>query len=383
MPYPSPDALIVRHGHVRAALTREGVDALVLTHLPNVRYLTGFDGSAAFAVVCRDEVVFATDARYADEVTRTVLPGCPGLRFVAVDPSYDETLAEVLGGLPGARVGVESGHLSVGRFRWLEARLNRASGACTLVPVDRVVESVRIVKDAGEIEVFRTAATRLDEVVHDVLASVRSGETEADLAAEVDCLLRRRGFERPAFDTIVASGPQAALPHARPGSRRLTSGDLVILDFGGVLDGYCVDVSRTMVIGDAGDEARDWHAAVADAQEAALAVVAPGVLASDVDAAARAVLEARGLGAQFVHATGHGLGLEIHEEPRVGPIRSGTGTPAMTRDERLVSGMVITIEPGVYVPGRGGVRLEDDVLVTDSGCVVLTQAPRELYRVKR
>lgn len=383
MPYPSPDALIARHGHVRAALGREGLDALVLTHLPNVRYLTGFGGSAAFAVVGRDEVVFATDARYADEVARTVLPRCPGLRFVAVDPSYDEALAGVLGGLPGARVGVEAGHLAVGRFRWLETRLNQLPNACTLVPVDRLVESVRIVKDAGEIGVFRAAAARLDEVVHDVLASARAGETEADLAADIDCLLRRRGFERPAFDTIVASGPQAALPHARPGSRRLTPGDLVILDFGGVLDGYCVDISRTIVIGDAGEEASAWYAAVADAQDAALAAVGPGVLASDVDAAARAVLEARGLGAQFLHATGHGLGLEVHEEPRLGPIRPGTGTPAMTRDERLAPGMVITIEPGVYVPARGGVRLEDDVLVTDSGCVVLTQAPRELYRVKR
>lgn len=383
MRHPSPDALTARHGQVRAALTREGLDALVLTHLPNVRYLTGFGGSAGVAVVRPDELVFVTDGRYAAEVERAVVPRCPGLRFVPVETTYEETLAQVLGGSPAGRVGVEAGHMTVGRYRWLQERLGRESAACTLIPVDRMVEAVRVVKDADEAGVFRAAAALLDDVVHDVLAGVRAGQSELELAAEIDYLLKRRGFERTSFDTIVASGPNAALPHARPGDRLLAPGDLVILDFGGVLGGYCVDLSRTIGVGEVSDEARAWHAAVLDAQSAALAVVAPGVLASEVDAAARQVLEARGLGAQFLHSTGHGLGLEIHEDPRIGPVRPGTGAQTTAADERLQPGMVVTIEPGVYVAGRGGVRIEDDVLVTDSGCVVLTQAPRELYLVKR
>jgi Xaa-Pro aminopeptidase len=216
-----------------------------------------------------------------------------------------------------------------------------------------------------------------------VFAVVREGQRELELAAEIDYRLKRRGFARPSFDTIVASGPNAALPHARPGERALQAGDLVVLDFGGVLDGYCVDLTRTVCIDPPSDESRRIYAAVTEAQWASIGRVRPGVLASDVDDAARRVLEARGFGTMFPHSTGHGLGLEIHEEPRVGPIRAGTGAQQMTRDERLAAGMVMTIEPGAYVPGVGGVRIEDDVLVTGEGCVVLTQAPRELFVVRR
>ncbi len=381
MKHPSAAALTARFGHVRAALARERLDALVLVHLPNVQYLTGFGGSAAILVVGEQGARFITDGRYTTEARETLIPGCPGLELVAVDPSYDETLARVLESHHrGARVGIEASHMTVGRHGWLTARL---AGACELVPVDRVVEAVRLVKDAFELEVFREAAAMLDDVVHDVFAVARAGQREIELAAEIDYRIKRRGFSKTSFDTIVASGPNAALPHARPGERALEPGDLVVLDFGGVHRGYCVDLTRTVSVGDAGDAARQMFAAVEAAHAAAIARVRAGVLASEVDDAARRALEAQGLGPAFSHSTGHGLGLEIHEEPRVGPVRPGTGAQQMSRDERLAAGMVITIEPGVYVPGRGGVRIEDDVLVTDEGCVVLTQAPRGLYVVRR
>lgn len=380
---PPPDALQARLGHVRAALERERLDAVVLVHLPNIQYLTGFSGSAAVVVLTPDRVQFITDGRYTAEVRESLAPNCPPLAVVPVETSYDETLAGILKGMPAARVGVESSHMTVGRFSWLANRLGGGPDACQLVAVDRLVEEARITKDGFELEVFARAARMLDDVVHDVFAVVRAGQRELELAAEIDYRLKRRGFSRASFDTIVASGPNSARPHARPGDRVLQVGDPVVLDFGGVLDGYCVDLTRTVAIGEPGDEFRRMYAAVAEAHGAAVAAVRSGALASEVDDAARRTLERHGLGQAFSHSTGHGLGLEIHEEPRIGPMRPGTGAQQMSRDERLAPGMVITVEPGVYVPGQGGVRLEDDVLVTGDGRVVLTQAPRELYVVRR
>ncbi len=380
---PPPDALRARLGQIRAALERECLDALVLVHLPNVHYLTGFGGTAAIVVLTGEGLRFITDGRYTSEVRETLAPGCPGLELVPVEPTYDETLARLLEGLPGRRVGVEASHMTVGRFTWLANRLSSVPDPCQLVAVDRLVEEARITKDAFELEVFGRAARMLDEVVQDVFAAVRAGQRELELAAEIDYRLKRRGFSRSAFDTIVASGPNSALPHARPGERVLQAGDPVVLDFGGVLDGYCVDLTRTVSIGEPGDGFRRLYTAVTEAHGAAIAKVRGGALASEVDEAARRTLESRGLGPAFSHSTGHGLGLEIHEEPRIGPVRPGTGAQQMARDERLRPGMVVTIEPGVYVPGEGGVRLEDDVLVTEDGCIVLTQAPRELYVVRR
>jgi Xaa-Pro aminopeptidase len=205
-----------------------------------------------------------------------------------------------------------------------------------------------------------------------VLASVHAGETERRIAGAIEAAMREAGYERMAFDTIVASGPHSAMPHYRAGGRALATGDLLVLDFGGVLDGYCCDLTRTVSIGAPSHEARRVYDAVRDAHAAAIAAVKPGVEASTVDAAARNVLFEHGLGEAFGHGTGHGLGLDVHEEPRVGKPR--TDMPSVI----LAPGMVFTIEPGAYLPGFGGVRIEDDVLVTATGCDVLTRLPREL-----
>jgi len=205
-----------------------------------------------------------------------------------------------------------------------------------------------------------------------VLDSVRAGTVERHVAGVIEAAMRDAGYERTAFDTIVASGPHSAMPHYRAGGRVLTPGDLVVLDFGGVLDGYCCDLTRTVSIGEPSRAARQLYDAVRDAHAAAVAAVRPGIDASDVDAAARNVLTSRGLGEAFGHGTGHGLGLDVHEEPRVGKPRADL--PSIT----LAAGMVFTIEPGAYLAGFGGVRIEDDVLVTETGCDVLTHVPREL-----
>jgi Xaa-Pro aminopeptidase len=338
----------------------------------------------AILILAPDEIILITDGRYVTDVETHVAPGCPGLRLVKVDPTYDATLAAFLRGFDVPRVGFESAHLTVKRFEALTAALrdtpSRRAGA--LIPAERLVEAARICKDAVELETFRRAGALISAVAREVLGGVRAGQREWEVAADIDDRIRRGGFERPAFDTIVASGPNGALPHARPGDRRLQPGDLVVLDFGGVYDGYCVDITRTVSVGTPGAEARRVYDAVAEAQMAAVGVVKPSAAVTDVDEAARAVLQAHGFGSAFSHATGHGLGLEIHEEPRVGPRRADIpGVPPAGRDDRLEHGVVFTVEPGVYLPGFGGVRIEDDVVVTESGVAWLTDVPRELLVV--
>jgi len=378
MAYPTSDLLAARHASARATMAASGLDAFIVVHPPNVRYLTGFTGSTAIVVLTPAEAVFITDGRYTTTVETVVAPNCPGLRLVKVDPNYDATLARIVSEGGARVVGFEAAHMSVKRFDWLQAALGQA-GRPALKAVDRVVEAIRVVKDAVEQATFRQAGVLLDAVAADVLASVRAGMRECDLAAEIDYKLRRGGFEKPSFDTIVASGPHAAMPHARPDDRVLAAGDLVVLDFGGVHDGYCVDLTRTVSVGEPGPEARRLYAAVAEAQLAGVGAVRPGAPVTNVDEAARGVLERYGLGPAFSHATGHGLGLEIHEEPRVGPRRADIpGVPPAGTDLILEPGVVITVEPGAYVPGLGGVRIEDDVLVTRDGVEWLTHVAREL-----
>jgi Xaa-Pro aminopeptidase len=239
---------------------------------------------------------------------------------------------------------------------------------------DGLVEQLRIVKDDFELGVLRRGATLISDVARQLGSIVRAGQTERSIAKAIDLAIERAGFSGPAFPTIVASGPNSAKPHARPTDRTLGRGDLVVLDFGGVLDGYCVDVTRMAAVGPLADRAQALFSAVKVAQEAAIVAVRPAIAASDVDSAARSALDARGFGEAFTHSTGHGLGLDVHEAPRIG--RADPEAP-----ETLQAGMVFTIEPGAYVAGVGGVRLEDDVLVTAGGCEVLTTAPRDLLVV--
>ena len=290
--------------------------------------------------------------------------------------SYDDALVEVLKEVGARRIGVEGAWMSISRFVKLSQALAASAptplrtqdGCPVLVPTDRIIERARAVKDEHEIATLREAGRRLGRAVGEVVQLAQPGRSELEVAGDVDALIRRAGFERPAFETIVASGPNSALPHARPGHRILQDGDGVVLDFGGVYDGYCVDLTRTVQLGDVGAPFRRLFAAVAEAQQAAIASVRPGVKGSHIDSAARAVLDRYGLQDAFGHGTGHGLGLEVHEEPRVG--RPTAGLP----DVELEPGMIFTIEPGVYVEGIGGVRIEDDVLVTPDGCDILTDA---------
>jgi len=369
--------VVPRLVRARQRMRAAAVDALVVSHLPNIRYLTGFVGTAGLVVLTPAACVLVVDFRY-QTVARSLVASNPDvaahLTVVVPSQSYDEALANVLRESGARRIGIEAASMPVSRFNRLSAALagsaptplRSADGCPALVPTERIIESDRVVKDASEIGTLQEAGRRLGRATAEAASLARAGRSELEVAGDLDAMLRRLGFERPAFETIVASGPNSALPHARPGSRLLTEGDGVVLDFGGVYDGYCVDLTRTVQLGDTGADFRRLFLAVREAQQAAIACVRPGVQASAVDGAARATLGRYGLEDAFGHGTGHGLGLEVHEEPRIG--RPLAGQPDLV----LQPGMVFTIEPGAYVEGVGGVRIEDDVLVTDEGCVVLT-----------
>jgi Xaa-Pro aminopeptidase len=368
------DVLAARHRRLQDALGPDALDALVVTNPSNIRYLTNHVGTAGTTVVTREVVHLLVDFRYQEAVSslQASPAACPTLQTRPVPASYDEALADLLTELGITSVGIEAGHLTVARYEWLSKTLASRATSVSLRSTQRLVERLRMIKDPFEIQVIRDAAARLEAVVDQSFPALRAGAVERDVADAIERALRQAGYERPAFDTIVASGPNSARPHHRAASRKLAPGDLVVLDFGGVLDGYCCDLTRMASVGTPSPEARRLYDAVRDAHRAAIAAVKPGRPASEVDAAARDVLQAHGLGDAFGHGTGHGLGLDVHEEPRVG--RRRTDAP----DPILEPGMVFTIEPGAYLAGFGGVRIEDDVLVTDTACEVLTSVPRDL-----
>jgi len=360
------------------------LDALIVTSAANIRYLSNHTGSSGVLVVTPESVRLLVDSRYREAVRmlQQSPSACPGLAVRDVPASYDAALLECLSDLGASTVGFEADHVSVSRHEWWRRTAETQRLGIAFRPTEQAIEEVRTIKDPFEIATLRDAAARLTPVAASVFEAARAGQSERAVAAVLESAIRQAGFERLAFDTIVASGPNTALPHHHAGDRVLTEGDLVVLDFGGVLDGYCSDVTRTVSIGPPSSEARRLYTAVYDAQQAAIAAIHPGVESSVVDAAARNVLEARGLGEAFGHGTGHGLGLDIHEAPRITRVRADVAAEvaAEVASVPLVPGMVFTVEPGAYVPGFGGVRIEDDVLVTETGCEVLTEVPRDLWR---
>jgi Xaa-Pro aminopeptidase len=387
------DKLAVRHVNLRAALRAANIDGLIVTHLPNIFYLTNFLATAGIAVAMSDRLYLIVDFRYS-AAARDLWEspsGCPDAEIVPVDRSYDETLVALIEKLRPARLGIEGASLSIHRASQLarntgahldmgaDTGTTAAASTLSLVSTDGIIERLRLIKDAHEIEMLRRGAVLLSAVALDVIADVTPGLTELDLAAKIDWRIKSAGFERCSFETIVASGPNSALPHAHPGSRTMQTGDLVVLDFGGVYGGYCVDLTRTVAIGAPDAEMQRVYDAVLEAQQAAIAAVKPGVRAGDIDAAAREALGRHRLAEAFGHSTGHGLGIEIHESPRIGPRREATGSVPAPTDDAIEPGMVFTIEPGAYLPGRGGVRIEDDVLVTSDGIDVLTNVPAQLH----
>jgi Xaa-Pro aminopeptidase len=366
-----PEFHLARHARVREGLRDASLDALIVTSLPNVAYLTGLFASAAAVVVALDRLALIVDGRYVmtararqqelDSIDVVTLP---------TSGSYEEAIAAVVGTFANGRVGIEEAHMTVRQHRDLTARVAAIDSGIEMSVTTGMVEQCRVVKDDWELQTLRDAGGRLSEAAKCILPKALAGQPERQVAAAIDAELRRVGFDKPAFDTIVAAGPNSAVPHHRAGNRALATGDLVILDFGGMLNGYAVDMTRTVAVGGARPRERRLLEQVAEAQSAAFAAIAIGRAATDVDRAAREVLAREGLGDAFSHGTGHGLGLEVHERPRLAKYRPEL--PA----EPLAAGMVFTLEPGAYLEGWGGARIEDDVVVTAGGPEWLTDVPR-------
>jgi Xaa-Pro aminopeptidase len=366
-------------------------EALLVSALANVRYLTGFSGSAAMLLVLERGAVLVTDGRYATQAAEELVGTGAEARVEALGPSeHSRLLKGLLAGT--ARLGLEAEHVSwADRQRYSE---DWAEGT-ELQATTGLVERLRVKKDPGELARMAAAAAVADEAFAAVRGWLDDGPTEAELALALDTEMRRLGADGPAFETIVASGPNAAKPHHRPSSRQVRPGELVVLDLGARVDGYCSDMTRTVWAGEPGEvgtrrsaggagsvlaagvpaagegaggvDLRRLLSVVLESQQAGLAAVRDGVPAAEVDRACREVIEAAGLGGRFVHGTGHGVGLDIHEAPAL----------ASTSSDILGCGHVVTVEPGVYLAGVAGARIEDTVVVGETGCKALTTSPKE------
>jgi Xaa-Pro aminopeptidase len=351
-----------RADSVAEALAEREADALLVTDLVNVRWLTGFTGSNAAAVVGREgSRRFVTDFRYLTQSADEVDPAWE--REIAVD-----LLAGVVKGLPGSgelRLAFDDAHVSVKDHGRLSGMLR---AGIELVPAGGAVEALRAVKDADELEAVRAAARLADDALTEVLGRGLVGRTEREVALDLEFTMRRMGAQAASFPPIVAAGEHGALPHATPREVAIPAGTLCVVDWGAQLDGYASDCTRTYATGDIDPRDAEVYALVLAAQEAALAAVRPGPTGREVDAVARSIIDAAGHAEHFGHGLGHGVGLDVHEGPRL----SKQGETA------LAAGMVVTVEPGVYVPGAVGVRIEDLVIVTDDGAEVVSSLPKDL-----
>lgn len=344
-------------------MAAQKVQALLVSSPASVRYLTGYSGSNGLVLLAESECHFFTDPRYALDANQNI--SCKV--HVAKKPLIDEA-ATVIKRKKLKKIGFEPAWMHVEEFRRLEEHVPAGT---QLEPVGGLVEELRMVKSPDEIERIRHSVLLNSEAYARTLKGVRPGVREREIAAELDFQMHRLGAEKTAFDTIVATGPRTALPHAQPTAHRLEVNELLLIDMGACLDGYMSDMTRVCFAGAPSKRVRQLYRAVAEAQLAAVDAVRPGVSTVKVDGAAREVLKRHGLEKEFVHSTGHGLGLEIHEGPRVGKKFKST----------LKAGMVITIEPGAYIEGFGGVRIEDTVLVTARGCEVLTPTSKEFVNL--
>jgi Xaa-Pro aminopeptidase len=343
-----------------AMLPEAGIDLLLVTDLTNLRYLTGYVGSNAIAVIGPDTRTFATDFRYAVQIEEQV------------DRSFERR--ELPRDLPSAVEGVlPPGEIRLGFENSMPVRIHTRlrevlPERVELVAVDGLIERLRVVKDAGEVERMRAAAELADRALEQLLSEGLVGRRERDVALALEVAIRKLGAERVSFEPIVAAGPQGAMAHAIPSDSEIPPGKLVVIDWGAQLDGYCSDCTRTIATGEIDDHAREVYEIVLRAQMTGVEAIRAGAVAAKVDAKAREVIDAAGYGEQFGHSLGHGVGLNVHEAPRLGP----------SAEDELVPGNVVTVEPGIYLPGELGVRIEDLVVVTGSGCEILTSLPKEL-----
>jgi len=344
---------------LRERFAGAGVEALYITNPENRFYLSGFTGTAGSLLLGLNNSYLFTDFRYTGQAARE----CPDYQVIETSGESSEVLREYLTGEGISLLGLEGDYLTYNQFQTLKEKL----GGVELKTVDGLVEELRARKDKDETAFIEEAVRLADEAFKEVLPLIRPGVPEREVALQLEYFMRRLGADGAAFKTIVATGYRSALPHGVASSRIMAPGDFVTLDFGAVYNGYHSDITRTVVLGRPEKKQEEIYQLVLEAQMSAIESLRAGIKASDVDGAARRIIEQAGYGKQFGHGTGHGVGLSIHEKPRLS-----------AKDQSLLEeGMVVTIEPGIYLPGWGGVRIEDTVLVLNGGCRVLTRTPKE------
>jgi Xaa-Pro aminopeptidase len=353
---------LARLDRLYAEMGSRNLARFVVSSLHNVRYFSGFTGDTGWLLVEPGSASLVTDFRYEEQAGQEVYPGVK----VVIDKrdvlaASCEALAAV-----GGKIGFEAGSLTFAAYEKLGAAVS-----AELAPFLGLFEGYRAVKEQGEITAIARAVEAADKVFSEIVKEVRLGMTEVELAARIDFLLRVRSTDVAPFKTIVASGERGSLPHATPTDKVIRKGDLVTMDFGASVDGYCSDMTRTVVMGKASDRQREVYQTVLEAQLRAEAGIKAGLTGSEVDGLARQHIESKGFGERFGHSLGHGVGLEIHEEPRL----------SQKNENPLEAGVVVTVEPGIYIPGWGGVRIEDMVVVEDGGCRVLTRADKQLVEI--
>lgn len=355
------DRFRTRRDKLRKALAKSGVDSLLVTNYVNVTYLTGFTGDDSFLLVTPDTEVLLTDARYTTQLEEE----CPGLKIEvrSVKTSMPEIVATVVGRAKVSKLGFEGDSITVSQRDRLAEKLAKVS----LLPTSGLVEQLRIVKDKEEIAEIRLAAGQAERAFAVLRASLRPEQTEKEVADQLEYQMRLFGAKGPSFPSIVAVGPRAALPHARPTGKRIGEADFVLVDWGADGGLYKSDLTRVLVTGRIPPKLERVYGVVLKSQVRAIESIRPGVSCHEVDSVARGIIEDAGFGRNFGHGLGHGVGLDIHEAPRL----------AQGQKQLLQPGMVVTVEPGIYLPGWGGVRIEDDVVVTKTGHEVITSFPKQ------
>ena len=349
-----------RLGSIQQHLSEQGVGAFLVTNLLNVRYLSGYTGSSARLLITPDEAYIITDSRYEIQVCIE----CANYTLALIDGQWEATAVTLIRGI-NPDIAIFEGD-SLNYFEWCS--ITSALPDTKLLPADNHISKMRLIKDANEIILTRKAAQIVDATYDRIVSFIREGITERDLSAEIDCELRRNGALKEGADTIAISGPRSALIHGKASDRVIGKGDLVLMDFSANYDGYHSDITRTVLLGEPNSRQEEIYNIVLESQRLAISMIKPGVAGYDIDAAAREYITDHGFGPYFSHGLGHGLGLHIHD------------SPAFSRYSTLIleAGMVATVEPGIYIPEWGGIRLEDDILVTDSGCEILTAATKSI-----
>lgn len=355
--------LKVRHKSVRDAMKELKLDALLITHPPDLAYLTNFTGDDSIGIVTEKEIHLVTDFRYQEQAAME----SGWLKVHVRDGKMSEELAKAVASTKAKRIGFEANFTTVGQVNALQNELKKAKDAVELVGLENVMTNIRRVKDDHEVDLIRKSVGIAEEAFDSIRSEIKPGHTENYLAGLLVFELRSRGAQNSSFPVIVASGPSSSLPHYRPAETLVMRDQPLLIDWGAIYKGYCSDLTRTLMIGRVAPKMKQIYKICLQAQQEAIKFMRPGVTTMQADKVARGVIEDAGFGDQFGHGLGHGIGREIHELPSM---RKNGG------EEELRPGMIVTVEPGIYLPGEGGVRIEDDVLITHSGCEVLSSIDR-------